>query len=100
MNEYRDMPQTIRQQIINLLNDDDFSAREISQAIGIKEKEVYDHLGHVSRSISAQNKMLTILPAQCLSCGYVFKNRKRFTRPSRCPRCKNSHIETPKYRIS
>jgi len=99
MKEYLDITQTVRQQIINLLEEKDFSAREISQTIGIKEKEVYEHLGHISLSISAQNKMLTILPAQCLTCGYVFKNRKRFTRPSRCPRCKGSHINSPRYII-
>jgi predicted Zn-ribbon and HTH transcriptional regulator len=35
-----------------------------------------------------------------MSCGYVFEERKRFTRPSRCPRCKKTHIETPVYRLT
>jgi len=99
MNKDREMTQTIRKQIINLLFDGDFSAREISQTVKIREKEVYDHLPHISRSVSTHNKKLGIVPIHCLSCGYVFKDRKHFTRPSRCPLCKGSRIETPRYRI-
>ncbi|MBN1226669.1 MAG: transcriptional regulator [Deltaproteobacteria bacterium] len=93
------MTQTIRKQIINLLLDGDFSAKEISQTVKIREKEVYDHLAHISRSVSPHNKKLVSAPIHCLSCGYVFKERKHFTRPSRCPLCKSSRIETPRYRI-
>jgi len=91
--------QTIRQRILLLLKDKEMSAREISQAIGIREREVYEHLSHVALSASAQKRKLAVLPFRCMSCGYVFEERKRFTRPSRCPRCKNTHIETPFYRL-
>jgi predicted Zn-ribbon and HTH transcriptional regulator len=92
--------ETIRQQMIVLLSDREMSAREVSQSIGISEKEVYEHLPHIARSLAAQGKKLIIEPAECLACGYVFKDRKRFTRPGRCPRCKKSHLDEPKYRIS
>lgn len=92
--------ETIRQQIIVLLSDKEMDARELSQAVGIREKEVYEHLPHIDRSAAAQKKKLVIRPVRCLGCGYIFKNRKRFTRPGRCPRCKKSHLEGPKYRIS
>ncbi|MCK4790058.1 MAG: transcriptional regulator [Desulfobacteraceae bacterium] len=91
--------QTIRQQMIALLSKKDMSARDLSQAIGIREKEVYEHLSHIARSVSAQRKRLIIRPFRCLVCGYVFQERKRFTRPGRCPRCKNGHIQEPMYRI-
>jgi len=91
--------QTIRQRILLLLKDKEMTAREISQAIGIREREVYEHLSHVALSASAQKRKLVVLPFRCMSCGYVFEERKRFTRPSRCPRCKNTHLETPIYRL-
>jgi predicted Zn-ribbon and HTH transcriptional regulator len=91
--------QTIRQQMTVLLSKKDMSARELSQAMRIREKEVYEHLSHISRSAAAQGKKLIILPSRCLVCGYVFQDRKRFTRPGRCPRCKRSHIQEPMYRI-
>jgi predicted Zn-ribbon and HTH transcriptional regulator len=91
--------QTVRQKIFLLLKEKEMTAREISQAIGIREREVYEHLPHVALSATAQKRMLVVLPFGCLSCGYVFEERKRFTRPSRCPRCKKTHLETPVYRL-
>ena len=91
--------ETIRQQMIAILIDKEMDARQLSQAMGIREKEVYEHLPHIARSVAAQNKKLVIQPVQCLDCGYVFKDRKRFTRPGRCPRCKKTHLDEPKYRI-
>lgn len=92
--------ETIRQQMIVLLTKNEMNARELSQAIGIREKEVYEHLPHIARSVAVQKKKLIIHPVRCLTCGYVFKDRKRFTRPGRCPSCRKSHLDEPKYRIS
>ncbi|MGD1967416.1 MAG: ArsR family transcriptional regulator [Desulfobacterales bacterium] len=91
---------TIRQKIIFLLSEAELSAREISGEVGIPEKEVTEHLTHIARSVSSQGKKIIITPANCLACGYEFENRKRFTRPGRCPQCKKSHIQSPRFRIS
>jgi len=95
-----DQPQTVRQRMLALLGEKEMTARELSQALSIREREVFDHLSHIARSVSAQGGRLAVLPVRCLACGYVFEERKRFTRPSRCPRCKKSHIETPAYHLS
>lgn len=91
--------QTIRQQIIALLSKKEMGARELSQTMGIREKEVYEHLSHIARSAAAQGKKLIIQPFRCLGCGYVFEDRKRFTRPSRCPRCKRSRVQEATYLV-
>ena len=91
--------QTIRQQMIVLLSEKEMGARELSQAMRIREKEVYEHLSHIARSAAAQGKKLIILPFRCLVCGYVFQERKRFTRPGRCPRCKRTHVQEPTYQV-
>jgi transcriptional regulator len=91
--------QTVRQKIVLLLSDKEMTAREISQAVGIREREVYEHLPHIALSAMAQKRRLVVLPFGCMSCGYVFEKRKRFTRPSRCPQCKKTHLETPLYRL-
>ena len=90
---------TIRQRIIDLLSTEEMSARGLSKAVGIREKEVYEHLSHIVRSLVAQGKKLIVQPYSCLGCGYVFQDRRRFTRPSRCPRCKRSHIQEATYRV-
>jgi len=91
---------TIRQKIISLLSGAELSAWEISGELGISEKEVYEHLSHIARSVASQNKTVLITPAICLRCGYVFEDRTRFTCPGRCPQCKKSHIQSPTFRIS
>jgi predicted Zn-ribbon and HTH transcriptional regulator len=98
-NKERDQVQTIRQQIIELLREREMSARELSQTMRIGEKEVYEHLPHIARSLAAQRKKLVVLPFQCLVCGYVFEERRRFTRPGRCPCCKKAHLAWPMYKI-
>jgi len=90
---------TVRQKIIRLLEEEERDARELSQRVGIKEKEVYEHLAHIARTMKARKKKLSVLPFSCLSCGFVFEERRRFTRPGRCPKCKDSRVEYPLYRI-
>jgi hypothetical protein len=90
---------TIRQDIIRLLEEEERDARELSQILGIKEKEVYGHLVHIARSVKAKKKRLRILPFSCLACGFVFAERRRFARPGRCPKCRNSRVEYPRYTI-
>lgn len=91
---------TLRQQIIKLLTDEEMDARGLSQELGIKEKEAVEHLSHIARSLAVQGKQLTIRPAECLLCGYVFETRQRFTRPGRCPRCKKSRLQSPAFYIA
>ena len=91
--------QTIRQKIIELLSSAELDARELSQELGIREKEVYDHLAHVARSVKAEKKKLVIHPSSCLQCGFVFEDRKRFTRPGRCPKCRQTHLQNPRFQI-
>jgi transcriptional regulator len=90
---------TVRQEIINLLMDREMTARQISQALGIREKEVYDHLPNIARSLAGQGKKLIALPFSCMDCGHVFTDRKRWSRPGRCPICKNGHIQEPRFRV-
>jgi predicted Zn-ribbon and HTH transcriptional regulator len=61
--------ETIRQQVIRILQDGFFDVRQLSQELS------------------------------CLSCNYVFKDRKKTTPPGHCPKCKKTHIERPLYSI-
>jgi len=77
----------------------EMNAIELSQDLGIREKEVYEHLPHIALSVASQGKMLVIEPSRCLKCGYIFEGRKRFTRPGRCPQCRETHIQRPTFRV-
>jgi len=90
---------TIRQEMIDLLGEFELDALAISQELRIREREVYDHLPHVARSVRGQGKRLIITPPECLKCGYVFEGRTRFTKPGRCPECRETRIQNPTYRV-
>jgi len=91
--------QTLRQGMIALLKSEECGVRDISQAMHISEKEVGDHLAHIRRSLSGSRRILAIRPSECLACGFVFKERRRFSRPGRCPRCRQTRISMPRFRI-
>jgi len=90
---------TIRQQIIEMLTAEEMGIRDLSQALSIKEKEVLEHLPHIEQSVKSTHKKIVIKPSSCLSCGFVFEERRRFSTPGRCPRCKKTRIENPMFRI-
>ena len=75
------------------------SARDISQRAGVSEKDVAEHLEHLQRSLRAKGGRLVIKPAECLACGYVFRDRSRLKDPATCPKCQASHLAASTYRI-
>jgi len=88
------MSKTIRKEMIALLSTGEWTTLGISQAIHIPEKEVYNHLEHVMKSLRGT---LGIKPPECLACGFTFTKRKAVRAPSRCPLCKSEHIKEPLY---
>lgn len=90
---------TVRQEMMSLLLERDLTARQISRELGIRERDVYDHLPNLARSLVGQGRKLVALPFSCMDCGHVFAQRKRWDRPGRCPRCRNGHIEEPRFRV-
>jgi transcriptional regulator len=99
MRERRAMS-TVRQQLMHLLSGARMDIWTLSQALGLKEKEALEHLPHIAKSASARGARLTVLPAVCRSCGFEFKDRRRLSPPSRCPRCKQNRIDGPWYQIT
>jgi hypothetical protein len=91
---------TLRQDIIRLLRESELSARDLSGLLGIPEKEVVAHMAHVARSVNARGGRLEIIPSVCRQCGYTFKDRRRFSRPGRCPRCRATTISAPRFKIT
>jgi transcriptional regulator len=90
---------TLRQQIIDLLRQETMTALDVSQAIRISEKDVYRHLAHIEKTVAGQGGKLSFTPCTCLACGFSFTDRQRLTRPGRCPRCRQSRIDHPVFRI-
>jgi predicted Zn-ribbon and HTH transcriptional regulator len=92
--------ETVRQQIISLLDGRRLSAREISGYIGIPEREVYDHLEHIQRSVHRGRYHLDVTHPLCRKCGFIFRKRERLHKPGRCPVCRGESIEEPLFSLT
>ena len=92
-----DRQDTLRHEIIALLSLESLTAREISERVGIQEKEVLVHLEHIRIAL---HKGLVVEPALCTVCGFSFKKRERLKGPGRCPVCRGEHIAEPRFSIA
>lgn len=93
------MHDTVRRELIAALREGPCSARDLSAAVGISEREVAGHLEHIQRSIGPTGQRLVVMPAVCKKCGFVFAKREKLTRPGKCPVCKGESIQEPLFEI-
>ncbi len=54
--------QTIRQEIISYLENGPLTVRDISQSVGIMEKDVYHHLAFIEKTDRYQKKRIHVEP--------------------------------------
>jgi predicted Zn-ribbon and HTH transcriptional regulator len=92
--------ETIRRQLMTALEAGPCGVRQLSQELHQSEKEIYQHLVHVERSLRTENRRLVVEPPVCLQCGFIFSGRTRPGPPGRCPRCRETRIRRPRYWIS
>lgn len=91
---------TPRQRIIDLLTGTRLSTHQLAHMLGMSERQVEDHLTHVVKTVARDPARRFILePSTCPDCGFVFRDRTRLTRPSRCPICRGEGITAPRYGI-
>jgi predicted Zn-ribbon and HTH transcriptional regulator len=90
---------TSRHAIIAELLQGPCSARDLSAAVSISEREVSVHLEHIRKSLVAAKRHLVVLPAACKKCGFVFAKREKLKRPGKCPVCKGESIQEPLFLI-
>jgi predicted Zn-ribbon and HTH transcriptional regulator len=94
------VPQTVRQRMVELLTGSRLSSYQLAQLLGIPERQVEEHLAHVVKTVSRDRDRRFILePSCCQDCGFGFRDRKKLTRPGRCPRCRSESITAPRYGI-
>ncbi len=100
---------TVREKIIRVLMEtrSPLSAQEIAVLVGLDprtgEKEVYQHLRHIAKTVrrkSGGRLALYMVPPRCRDCGYVFQDLREPRKPSKCPRCRSQRIEPPRFYIA
>ncbi|MDA8431748.1 MAG: ArsR family transcriptional regulator [Nitrospiraceae bacterium] len=92
--------ETVRREIISVLGRGEASAKDISFEVRIPEKEVYEHLSHIRKTLDKKDHQLLIIPAECAKCGFVFSKRERLRKPGKCPVCKGESIREPLFSLS
>ena len=90
---------TVRQRIAEVLRGRELTAREISRAASVEEREVAEHLRHLEHTLQKDGERLRMLAPHCVQCGFTFTDRHRHARPSRCPECKSERISPPRFSI-
>src|SRR6478672_3786058 len=91
--------ETVRAALARLLREGPATARDLSAAVGIREKDVEQHLEHLTRSLAHGGEALRIEPSHCLACGFAFRERRRLSKPGHCPECRSTRIEPPVFSI-
>ncbi|MDI6730217.1 MAG: hypothetical protein QMD06_01585 [Candidatus Altarchaeum sp.] len=56
------------------------------------EKVIANDIEHIKKNISNREKLI-LKPAECINCGFVFKEREKIKSPSRCPKCTSERIK-------
>lgn len=90
---------TLRDALRRALRAGPATAKELSMDVGLRERDVAEHLAHLARSLEHRGEKLVVEPASCVACGFVFEDRSRLTRPGACPRCRSTRIDPPVFRI-
>jgi predicted Zn-ribbon and HTH transcriptional regulator len=93
------MEQTRRQEIRGLLCERAWSLDELAARYLLPKRVIVNDLEHIARSVAPRQR-IEILAPTCDKCGFRFKDRTRFSDPSRCPRCKNEHLSSQRLRIT
>jgi len=109
------MELTRRQEIMVMLRERQWTLDELARNFVVSKKVIINDLEHIARSVARpslrsfgkpQDRLrsgqarLQIHPPTCESCGFRFKDRARFSDPSRCPRCKNEHLRSQRFQIA
>jgi hypothetical protein len=90
---------TVRKTIAALLAEGPLTARQISGELRIPERDVCEHLEHIRKTLEKGGSRLTVVPARCERCGFVFRKRVRLKKPGKCPLCRGESLEDPIFSI-
>jgi predicted Zn-ribbon and HTH transcriptional regulator len=83
---------------MELVTDRPRTASSLSRALGLDRRAMEEELRHMIRSARAAGHAVSVEPAKCKDCGFVF-DVDRLTKPGRCPACRGSRIFEPLIRV-
>jgi hypothetical protein len=91
--------ETLRRRIISMLKERPFTGKELSGQLRISEKDVYEHLEHIRKTMNKGPHRLAVVPARCKRCGFVFRKRGRLKSPGKCPMCRSESVDESQFSV-
>lgn len=86
-------PLTLRRQFREALAEPR-TASSLARELGLRRGDVEEDLQHAIRSARAAGERITIVPARCKQCGFLFDEQK-LSKPGKCPKCRGTRIFEP-----
>lgn len=87
-----------RRDLLRMLSLHPMSIEEIARCTEASPIEVEEDLRHLFRSLRHSELRVSVSPAVCRKCGFVF-GRDKLRKPGKCPACKGTWIEDPRVAI-
>ena len=84
---------TLRQQLREVLAEPR-TASSLARELGLRRGDVEEDLRHAIRSARAAGERVTIEPARCKQCGFLF-DAEKLSKPGKCPQCRGTRIFEP-----
>jgi len=91
--------ETLRHRIVGILKEEPLSGKDLSGMLRISERDVYEHLEHIRKTMNKGPYRLAVKPARCEQCGFVFTKRGRLKKPGKCPICRSESLQEPLFAV-
>jgi transcriptional regulator len=73
--------------------------KELSAELSASERDIGVALEKLERSLQRGEWRFEVEAARCIACEFVFQDRARLSKPSRCPECRSERIAPPRFRV-
>jgi transcriptional regulator len=80
-----------RKDLLALLSERPRSVSSLAREFGSTRSDIDEDLHHAIRSARAAGHRVTVVPARCRACGFIF-NEDRLSKPGRCPVCRGTRL--------
>jgi len=92
---------TRRQRLADILDMEPRSVEALAVEFRMEPRDVEDDLRSLEKTLRREGKRIVVEPARCRRCRFVYHDRadRRYTTPSKCPKCRATQIEPALLRV-
>ena len=90
---------TRREKIVKLLKSSSMTLQEISSYFDVPYSTIPEDINSIRKTLRRQGLRIFVAPAECIKCGFVFRDRSRVDDPKKCPKCHDERIDPQRFRI-